>query len=423
MTREEWLCFITDAKRGGRYLFARGDTTYTESADLGESLQGMLDSIGTETTDARLLVALHFLNCPAIRTFVRRDARALARVALHSSVRRSVVSAGAIRGKINWQRTLLELRTSPFKNNQYHLEVPQRTSDLPENRLLKLFLVELIRVASFASEHIKSGLLARELATTLEAAQLALREPHIRDLPVKNGPVSLMRQRARRNRDSRYHLLAELHQELDQIFRYTHYESVLSLLRRGWFKPVKDDDVFEMYLLLLILDVVEIECNAGSAKRCALVRAGRGAVAEFEDEAGIRLKVYFDQGPSAFLKPNSEYLRVARAYGMAVAERRPDISVVVEGPKSTAVLFVEAKKSSDDKYERDSVYKALGYLRDFASLWPHGTKEVPRVAVLYPQMPPPHTGFNENTEPLVLLGAASRDRMAAIIRAVIASTL
>lgn len=422
MNRDEWLAFITDPMRGGRYLFARGETTYTENADAGSSLPELFDGLGKKTADPRLLVALHYLNCPALKGFVHREARGLARVALHSSVRHRLVSAGAIRGKINWQRTLVGQRASPLAVKQYHLNVPRRTSDLPENRLLKLFLVEVIRLASFAREHIASGLLARELAGTFESAQVALREPHIRDLPTARGSTTLMRQRARRNRDYRYHRLADLHEELERVVSYSHFGSVLSLLRRGWFEPVKDDDLFELYLLLLLLDVVETECGIGPAKKYALIRVGRGAVAEFE-KAGTEVKVYFDQGPSAFAKPNSEYLRVARAYGMSVAERRPDISVVVEGPRSTAVLFVEAKESSDDKYERDSVYKALGYLLDFASLWPAGPGTVPRVAVMYPQMAPPRTGFNELNEPLVLLGADSRDRMAAIVKAVIRSTM
>jgi hypothetical protein len=232
-----------------------------------------------------------------------------------------------------------------------------------------------------------------------------------------------MRQRARRNRDRRYHVLADLHHELEQVVWYSHYQSVLSLLRRGWFEPVRDDDLFELYLLLLLLDVAETECSLGAPKTYALVRVGRGAVAEFEDNAGIRVKVYFDQGPSAFTKVDSEYLRIARAYGMTVAERRPDISVLIQGPKTTSVLFVEAKKSSDEKYERDSVYKALAYLYDFASLWPKGVQTVPRVAVVYPQMPPPTAGFSELAEPLVLLGSDSRDRMAAILKAAIGSTV
>jgi len=194
------------------------------------------------------------------------------------------------------------------------------------------------------------------------------------------------------------------------------------LLRRGWFEPVRDDDLFELYLLLLLLDVAETECGLGSPKEYALIRIGRSAVAEFNDDAGIRVKVYFDQGPSAFAKVESEYLRITRAYGMTVAERRPDISVLIQGPKKTVVLFVEAKESTDEKYERESVYKALAYLYDFASLWPIGSQIAPRVAVVYPQMPPPVAGFNELDEPLVLLGAGNRDRMAAILKAAIGST-
>lgn len=420
--RDEWLSFIADPKRGGRYLFARGESLYTERADPGHTLPTVLTGLGS-MLETNFLVALHFLSSPAVQEFVRADARALARVALHSSVRSRVVSSGGIRGKVNWQRTLVEQQTSALAGARYHLDVPRRTSDLPENRLLKLFLSDLCKLAATCRGAVGSGHLHRDLGQTLDEARLALREPHIRDLPYSNDLTTLMRQRARRNRDRRYHVLADLQEELEQLMRYRRRQATLSLLRRGWFQPIRDDDIFEVYLLLLLLDVLETEIGAGPPTKYGLVRSGRAAVAEFEPKASARIRVFFDQGPSTFVSSNSEYIRVSRAYGLTVAERRPDISLLVEGPHRSAVFFLEAKKTGDDRYERDSVYKALGYLRDFEAVWQKAVVSVPRVAVVYPEMASPASKFVEASERLVLLGAGSRSRMAAVVQAVLDSAM
>lgn len=419
--RAEWLSFITHPDHGGRYLFARGDSHYTESHDKGNGLPDVLKVLEQSALDAKLLVSLHFLNAPTVQNFIRLHARALARVALHTSVRSRTVSSGGIRGRLNWPRTILANQTSVIVSPQYHLDVPRRTSDLPENRLLKLFLTDVSRLIATCSAYVPSGQLGDSLLTTRESIRLALREPHIRDLVPSRESTTLMRQRAQRNRDNRYHVLAALHYELEQISRYQNRDAVLSLVRRGWFEPIKDDDVFELYLLIIVLEVINNELGAGDPVSYGLVRSNRDAVAEF-DISGKRLKIYFDQGPSAFSNVSSEYLRVSRAYGLSVAERRPDLTVIVEGPKRTATFFIEAKKTSDDKYERDSVYKALGYLRDFSTNWDHAPFDVPRVAVAYPEMSIPLKGFDERNEQLVLISAKSRNRIATVLQAVVDST-
>jgi len=419
--RAEWLKFITHPTHGGRYLFVRGESQYSELHDEGASLPTVLKGLEKTTLDAKLLVSLHFLNAPAVQTFIRVHARALARVALHTSVRSRTVSAGGIRGKVNWPRTILENQTSATAEPRYHLDVPRRTSDLPENRLLKLFLSDVSRLVATCRLYVPSGQVGESLQATSDHTKVALREPHIRDLVIGRQSTTLMRQRARRNRDTRYHILAALQYELEQIGRYGRREAVLSLLRRGWFEPIQDDDIFELYLLVTILDVIEKELGAGAPVQYGLVRAHRSAVAEFA-MSGKRIKIYFDQGPSAYSQASSEYLRVARAYGLSVAERRPDLAVIVEGAKRNALLFVEAKKTSDDRYERDSVYKALGYLRDFATSWESAPDNVPRVVVAYPAMSVPGTGFKEPNEQLVLVSAASRTRIADVLQAVVNST-
>jgi hypothetical protein len=63
----------------------------------------------------------------------------------------------------------------------------------------------------------------------------------------------LMRQRALRNRSWRYKKVAMLQQELDASVHESKWEQILRLLARGWLAPVDTDDLFELYVQVLVL--------------------------------------------------------------------------------------------------------------------------------------------------------------------------
>ena len=77
-----------------------------------------------------------------------------------------------------------------------------------------------------------------------------------------------------------------------------------------------------------------------------------------------------------------------------------------------------SQKAPDDEYTRSSVYKCLGYLRDFAELWSATPLQLPKALVLFP------TGFEASDaasrRDLMLVGSDQRERFADLLANVIA---
>jgi hypothetical protein len=139
----------------------------------------------------------------------------------------------------------------------------------------------------------------------------------------------------------------------------------MSLLAVNWLEPVSDDDLFELYVLVLTIDLLSNELGFGEPVEYGLVTSRRGHIALFEREE-FRLRVFFDQTPAAVLGISTEYGDVlAQHRGIAGGERRPDILIVAEHDGKTRLVLVEMKKTADGRYIGDSVYKVFGYLHDF----------------------------------------------------------
>ena len=75
---------------------------------------------------------------------------------------------------------------------------------------------------------------------------------------------------------------------------------------------------------------------------------------------------------------------VAAHKGVTAQERRPDILVKFTTPYSERRVLIEVKETEDPTYMRDSVYKVLAYLRDFASLWEGLAHQKPKAILVFP---------------------------------------
>jgi hypothetical protein len=159
-------------------------------------------------------------------------------------------------------------------------------------------------------------------------------------------------------------------QQFTQITGENRWASVARLFAEGWFEPVSDDDVFELYTLAQILDTLEADLGY-SLQHFGLIRQNRSRIVELHKEGNpSRINVYFDQSPATALGISSRYSNIAQSYvSIKAASRRPDITLEKVDNSDRSVLLIEVKKTEDDAYQRDSIYKVFGYLYDFADLW------------------------------------------------------
>ena len=160
------------------------------------------------------------------------------------------------------------------------------------------------------------------------------------------------------------------------------------LLAVGWLEQISDDDLFELYVLVIVLDVLSDELGLGNPVEYGLLLRERRYVAAFEGTAGT-VRVFFDQSPATALGIPGRYTAVRDAHlGISGAERRPDILVEfdpVDPALASTRILVEVKKTTDGRYLSDSIYKAFGYLYDFQALWAGGTGPNPKIVLVVPE--------------------------------------
>ena len=79
-------------------------------------------------------------------------------------------------------------------------------------------------------------------------------------------------------------------------------------------------------------------------------------------------------------------------------------------------MLLEVKRTEDDEYRRNSVYKCLAYLRDFSELWP-GDDQRPKALLLFPNSLP--SVPSAQIRDLMILGDEQRDRLTELLSAAI----
>jgi hypothetical protein len=278
-----------------------------------------------------------------------------------------VVGPG-LRGNPRWDRTILHRLTGTLSPVHYISRTSHRSFELPENQLLSWLVGDLRSVIDIVEKRIGSAGLhpaLQNLRTDCERARL---HDWFGDVSVPLMVTPAMLAAAATHRRPEYRKasnFARRRMELEVNDRHAWWHTIMSLLAVNWLEPVNDDDLFELYVLILVLDVLANELKFGEPVEYGLVTSGREHVAVFENEER-KVRVFFDQTPAAVLGLRTEFGLVLQHHrGITGGERRPDILLVAEDKYATRLVLVEMKNTTDHHYIGESVYKAFSYLYDF----------------------------------------------------------
>jgi hypothetical protein len=291
------------------------------------------------------------------------------------------------------------------------------TSDVGENRLLKLFLTQVREIVAATKKLVGTGAVLAELEQIDQSVIDAMKKPQIREVSSVSKATALMRSRARRHRNRHYGQMAELQAELQAVFAEEKWSAILRLLESNWVEPIDDDDLFELFVLVTTLDILEKEAGLSEPINYGLIKAGRKEVAKFQS-SDREIDVYFDQGPARSFSILSEYGSIISDYiGFNSKAHRPDIIIRSRRKHApTTYTLIEVKRSEDETYQRDSVYKVLGYLKDFADLWPYPSLQSPKAILVFPEKVTPKPNIDERDRDLVLVSSDDRERFKNLIR-------
>lgn len=426
--RAEWAEYVRSRDFAWRLLSARTDVELSVSAVEpgldGGAVQRVLDRLENPTIEAYVLTRLFYLAQADFLSFMEYSVEDLLRSAMHSSKSEERVVRGHVKGRVLWPRTKIGHISGRVPVGSYIVQQPSRSFDVPENRLLKLLMTYILDAIDGVERVIGSTAVESRFLRVKHIAESVRKHRRLRD--VSDAPRSeiLMHKRARRAKQPGYSVASMLTKRFEGALQQQRWEAVLSMVCTGWLEPVSDDDLFELFVLTLVLEILRTEFAFGDPASVSLIRPrGSHVVTRFERQDGVQVSVSFDRSPT-FVDPDaSEYLAVLSNYvGINAMPRRPDVSIIVRRPKGAQrQLLIECKKSSDDRYQRDSVYKALGYLRDFNSLWKDAPTQHPKVIVAFPEDVVLRTPGIEPDRDLALVCARDSARLTQLMKSALPS--
>ena len=385
--RETWARAISDTASAGRYLLPGRDLEFLPAfKDGGEvDVQAFLERLDDRGGSVELLASAYWLTQPEVEQFIFCDLPVLLKNLGHGSRSSPPSIEPTFKGRVLWQDTVLGHLSGAVPRGRYLVQHIEKSADIPENRLLKLFLTRLVSAANEMARR-GTGALPQRFASIRDAAARGLANTYLQGVELEHRISARMLSTAIRHRDHRYSRLTHLARDFDQTVIRGKWAQILELLRKGWLAPVSSDDLFELYALILVMQAIEGDLCFGEPEAYGLIQRGRAAVATYRRVDGVKAEVFFDQVPSGIFKDcGSEYLQLIEAHdGVAGSERRPDITVRFTAGANERRVLVEVKETEDPAYIRDSVYKVMGYLRDFAGIWADCLHQLPKAVVVFP---------------------------------------
>lgn len=418
--REYWECFIREHKQ--RFLYALGGADWKDSLIKENEVSDFLVRLKNRDIERSLLACIYHLTRDVTFDFFSLSLPALLRCATHVSTSRSSVSRQGARGKINWPNTYRVRHSGRIDSGAFSVSLPRTSNDVPENRLLKLYLSKVVDTVTYLISEYGSEAIPLRIKRLEKLAIQALKEPFIRDIPLEKKTSARMRRRACRNRNRLYRELLLRQEELEEAIYEDKWATILKLMEAGWLAPISDDDLFELYTLVLILDILENDIGLNETMYYGLIRPHRKEVAELK-RGGVSARIYFDQNPGIpFEEFVSEYVNIINSYnGLPYGiSPRPDLIILINTPSGEKRLIVEVKETQDDKYMRGSIYKVLGYLSDFKGIWAEKmVEQKPKALLVFPESVLLKDNIDESKRDLVVSSVQDRKRISHILTCLI----
>jgi hypothetical protein len=374
-----------------KFLYARLDSIWEETPGNAQAIGTFLESLGCDEQELEWLALLHhLLRAMGAKEFLLDELPSMLPLLSRQRETQRVVDKKP-RGRILWGDTFV-YRLSRCSPQDFVVQYPSRTPDTPENRLLKHYVRTIADKAKSTMGASRGTALVSEILSSCEEM---LSSRYLSDIEDIGEVTSLMLQRTARDRRIIYAQLYDLWTEYDKAVLNRDIDVIKDLLSKGWLSPQDEDSLFELYVLISVInaleDFVEKRATLDSIK-FGLVRPGKTRTVAVINGASVVANVGFDESPMHIFvdfKTNAErsiYKQMVDIYGdLRGAMRRPDVTVGINyGGNPEVRLIVEIKNTPPrSSYASESVYKAIGYLKDFEAVW--STDQKPKVILAVPK--------------------------------------
>jgi len=273
--------------------------------------------------------------------------------------------AGPPRGRIDWLRTYARRTQAGSDPTRFVTRAIERTSDTTAARLVSFMLDRIVTNGEWLEKRqipdvARMHLLKNIDIATRNAAALRGRgvRPSNRLSAREIGPL-------RKSRRPDILAAVRLYDLYVNVVELANENLLRNLLRERQLAPEDLDDLFEVWTLLVL---VEIHLRDGWELREALLIGGDASPKRPKftlEKDGATAELFYQTIPMEMGKA-SAYKSIFSEYDLDASIRRPDVTVRVTWPTGQVQrLIVEVKRSRDQRYILDSVYKTLGYISDF----------------------------------------------------------
>ena len=353
---------------------------------IGFPENGINKLFNLKENELNTLKSVHFFLSSQLNDFIEILPQ-LMRNLSHSTSKEKIISKGIIKGKIDWNKTF-KIRYSQGYNDLslFACTLPSKSYDLCENQLLKFLLKKIVYLFENTLNFIpkknieinesdindieinKSDNWQEEVGLKYSMVKKTLKNVYFNEITDVNLIKLKTLRKAFIHRNHFYKKLVNLYKLYEDLFISNDLGVLKSIVETQLLKPADDDRLYELYIFFNLVDSLKVK------KLGLLMPNNDYAVLGYYDNCEV--KIYYQEVPKGDFS-YSKYKEIFKNYDINVSLRRPDILIDFNG----SYRIVEVKKTSDQNYIRDSVYKVLGYLNDFKQV--EFSKNIPGVIVVW----------------------------------------
>jgi len=316
--------------------------------------------------DLTTLKVIHFLLSDEVRTLVKILPQ-LVRNLAHSTQKETEVLHGNIRGRIDWAATLKERYSQGYDDKSLFVcNPPSKYYDLEENQLLKFLLKRIIYLKKtylnfipaekFDIENIDDNIDWYAIVNdNYYISSKILKKIYfndISDVKIKSKHLK----KCIKNRNLLYHNVFKAYVLYENLFILEDEEILKELISKKIIKTTDGDKLYEIYVFFNLVKSLPVEMHK------LMFSSNDYSTSAFVDD--VKITVHYQKTPSK-LKEISEYLEILENYEIKGATRAPDVILEFEKEGNIFYRLIEVKNSSSTSYVRASLYKVMGYYKDF----------------------------------------------------------
>ncbi|PID23761.1 hypothetical protein [Sporosarcina sp. P7] len=334
----------------------------------------LLENItGLNEHQIRTLSSTHLLLSDEVTKLVDIIAPSILRRISKSSRISTSIERGRIKGKVNWNRTVLK-QTTEMDPSIFVCVNRSSIFDLIENKVLLFCLRYIYQIGQgvigtelppdestsedYLAEHKKW---IKKVEYILFKCRKLLKNPLLKNITELHGINSQQIERTRKARGVDYKSLADI-AELISMQRNQPLDFLYHAFSKQILVPMSRDTLYEVAVAFKVIDFYT-ECG-WIEERISLI-GEKEKILSVLKKGNAKLNIFYQHIPSHFAE-HSKYKELMKETKLSIHHRRPDIILEwINGQGEKRYTIVEVKRSKNRGYLADGIYKILGYIKDF----------------------------------------------------------